>query len=403
MWSGGSAFTQGETWYNGPRHTQRMSSKSSGSPERRYGMSLPSHSTDTLLEEAARLVQQQEPAQICQYIATTAEEHLEWHERGLSLVAARNFLRPKARALMASGLMEKVTGGGWIGLRGHSGNSWLDRMEAVLVELAKRLFNVEFVEYRVPTGSLANGLLLLSVMEPGDPVMALSPKDGGHGSYGRNGYSGARTLSITDIPCFGDDYPIIDLERLAEEAESIRPKWFIIGSDSPLFPYPLREMVEIARGVGARIHYDGAHILGLATGGQFQDPLAEGATVLTASTHKTFPGPVGGIILTNDPDVWDRLFRFMNTSIGNYYNTRAAALAVTLAEMLAFGKDYAEAVVQNAQALAGALDAEGFTVVAKERGFTQSHIVLLDVGNQHKWDRLGPEKIIIMKSCVGAP
>jgi glycine hydroxymethyltransferase len=155
----------------------------------------------------------------------------------------------------------------------------------------------------------------------------------------------------------------------------------IIGSATLLFPYPLAEMAEIAQGVGAQIWYDGAHILGLAAGGQFQDPLHEGASVMTGSTQKTLPGPLGGLVLMHDPEVAERVTGKATSFIASNGNARTAALVVTLAEMLAFGKEYASAVVRNAQALARALDAEGFTVAGKDRGFTQSHVVLVDIGS----------------------
>ena len=153
----------------------------------------------------------------------------------------------------------------------------------------------------------------------------------------------------------------------------------MVGSATSMFPYPLREMSEIVRDVGARIFFDGAHFLGLSAGGQFQDPLAEGATVMTGSTQKTLPGPVGGMILMQDQDVAERVVKKTDAFISNYNNNRTAALVVTLAEMMAFGKEYAAKVVSNARALAGALDSEGFHVQGKDRGFTTSHVVVVDL------------------------
>ena len=280
---------------------------------------------------------------------------------------------------MGSGLMERVAGGGRVGERRKSGLAKLDRIEAILVQLARRLFGVAHVEYRVPTGSLANALFLLSVTVPGERIMVLPLRFGGHGTYGEAGYAGARGLEVLEMPCTASNSGEVDLDRLADAVARHEPRWLVVGSSWPLFPYPLAEIEAIAAEAGARILYDAAHVLGLIAGGCYQHPLREGAAALTASTHKTFPGPVGGIILTNDDDLASRIHDFTDRAIGNYHNQRAAALAVTLAEMVAFGQAYAAATVENAGALARALDTEGFEVVGRERGFTRSHVVVLDL------------------------
>ena len=189
----------------------------------------------------------------------------------------------------------------------------------------------------------------------------------------------------------------IDLEQLARDADRLRPRWIFVGSSRPLFPYPLPEIRRIADGVGAAILYDAAHILGLYAGGRFQDPLGEGAAAVTSSTHKTFPGPVGGLILTNRAGLGERIRNFTTTAIGNYHNNRAAALAVSLAEMLTFAEAYAEATILNAQALARAMDDAGLAVVGKAKGFTQSHVVMLDLSttmdSTECWKRLETARI----------
>ena len=334
---------------------------------------------DDLWREAGALADDDSGLAACEAIARAAADHVSWHDASVCLVASRNLLSPRARGMMASGLMERVAGGGRVGERRKSGLAKLDRIEAILVQLARRLFGVAHVEYRVPTGSLANALFLLSVTEPGERIMVLPLRFGGHGTYGEAGYAGARGLEVLEMPCTGSNSGEVDLDRLADAVARHEPRWLVVGSSWPLFPYPLAEIEAIAAEAGARILYDAAHVLGLIAGGCYQHPLREGAAALTASTHKTFPGPVGGIILTNDDDLASRIHDFTDRAIGNYHNQRAAALAVTLAEMAAFGQAYAAATVENAGALARALDAEGFEVVGRERGFTRSHVVVLDL------------------------
>ena len=330
-------------------------------------------------EEVLEVARDGDAIHAAELVANLAGEHNAWHEHSLNLVASHNLLSPRAKAIMQSNLIENHTSGG-IGARNHSGSILLDRIESMLVELAKKLFGVPYVEHRAPSGALSNGLFMFGAMEPGDRVIALPLKYGGHYTYLEGSYAGVMGLEISEMPCHGDDYPIINLELLAEQAEWVKPRWMIVGSATLLFPYPLKEMERIAQGVGAKIVYDGAHILGLAAGGQFQSPLGEGARVMTGSTQKTLAGPVGGLILMHDPEVAERVTRKTSSFLSSYNNSRTAALVVTLAELLAFGKQYASAVVGNAQHLARSLDAEGFTVAGKDRGFTTSHIVLVDLG-----------------------
>ena len=328
-------------------------------------------------EEAVRVAWEEEPDQLAQLVETLTDEHNSWHEHSINLVASHNIMSPRAKAILCSDLVENFSSGG-IGSRPHTGTVLLDRIETMLMEMAKKLWGVPYAEYRAPSGNLANGLFMLGAMDHGDRVIGLPEKYGGHYSYS-DSFASERRLEWTDIPCYGEDIPEINLELLADEVDRVKPKWLMVGSATSMFPYPLREMSEIAGNVGARIFFDGAHFLGLAAGGQFQDPLAEGAAVMTGSTQKTLPGPIGGMILMQDQDVAERVLAKTDAFISNYNNNRTAALVVTLAEMMAFGKEYAAKVVSNAQALARALDAEGFVVQGKDRGFTTSHVVVVDL------------------------
>ena len=328
-------------------------------------------------EEVVRAAWEEAPERLAAMAASLTDAHNDWHEHSINLVASHNVISPKAKAILCSDLVENISSGG-IGSRPHTGTVLLDRIETMLVEMAKKLWDVPYVEHRAPSGNLANGLFMLGAMNHGDRVIGLSQRYGGHYSYS-DSFASERGLEWTDIPCYGEEIPEINLEALADEVDRVKPRWLMVGSATSMFPYPLREMADIAESIGARIFFDGAHFLGLSAGGQFQDPLAEGATVMTGSTQKTLPGPVGGMILMRDEDVAKRVFKKTDAFISNYNNNRTAALVVTLAEMMAFGKEYAAKVVSNAQALAGALDAEGFAVHGKDRGFTTSHVVVVDL------------------------
>jgi glycine hydroxymethyltransferase len=322
-----------------------------------------------------------DPGRVVELVESLTEDHNAEYRRILDLNAAHSLLSPKVKAIMASDLMESSQAGG------DSSTESLDRAQALLVEMGKRLFDVPYVEYRPASGAQANGLFFLGAMKPGDPVMALSARNGGHYTYQQVSYPGAYGLDITEVPCDGEDYPTVNLERLADELQRVKPKWLTVGGATMLFPYQIREIAEMVHGVGGRLHYDGAHILGLAASGVFQDPLHEGASVMTGSTQKTLSGPLGGLVLMHDEDVAESLNSRIPNLIASFANNRTVALAVTMAEHIAFGNEYATAVVANARALSSALDAEGFRVPGKDRGFTQSHVVLVDLdATPHKAD-----------------
>jgi glycine hydroxymethyltransferase len=165
----------------------------------------------------------------------------------------------------------------------------------------------------------------------------------------------------------------------------LEPKLALVGQSVFLFPTPLREMADAAHEVGAKVMYDGAHVLGLIAGGQFQDPLREGADVMTGSSHKTFPGPQGGFMISDTDD--EKFQRKLNSAIfpgtnSSYHLHHVAGKVVALAEFAEFGANYAADIVANAKAFGEAMAAEGFDVLAEERGFTASHQILTRHGEQ---------------------
>jgi glycine hydroxymethyltransferase len=164
-----------------------------------------------------------------------------------------------------------------------------------------------------------------------------------------------------------------------------RPKTCLFGLSLFLFPFPLVELSDTLQEIGAKGWYDGAHVLGLIGGHKFQDPLHEGCAVLSGSTHKTLPGPQHGILLaeTDDAELKKHLTSAAFPGVtSNHHLNAMAALAVSLAEHLQFGRDYARVTVANAQALASALHDRGFDVLCPDKGFTQSHQVAVRVARE---------------------
>jgi len=179
----------------------------------------------------------------------------------------------------------------------------------------------------------------------------------------------------------------IDVDLTEKLIRIVKPKVALFGRSVFLFPAPIKELRGALDEVGATVWYDGAHVLGLIAGGKFQDPLHEGADVMTGSTHKTLPGPQRGMILANpqgDEEKRDKLWKKIQRGVfpgvlSNHHLHHMAALAVSLAEHIEFGRQYAEQIVRNAKTLAEELHTLGFKVLGEKNGFTESHTVLVDV------------------------
>jgi glycine hydroxymethyltransferase len=185
----------------------------------------------------------------------------------------------------------------------------------------------------------------------------------------------------------------------------VRPKVVALGASMTLFPFPLRAMQEIIAEWGGRLFFDGAHQLGLVAGGQFQDPLREGAAVMTGSAGKTFSGPQSGIIVWDDPALTESLTHAIFPVLAATHQVnRVAALAASAAELLAFGKEYMAQIVRNAQALGAALDHRGIPMLGAHKGYTTTQQVIADVrqfgGGLEVAQRLARANIITNKNLI---
>jgi glycine hydroxymethyltransferase len=176
----------------------------------------------------------------------------------------------------------------------------------------------------------------------------------------------------------------------------------VFGGSLITFPHPVKELAEVAHENGAAVGFDGSHVMGLIGGGQFQDPLKEGASVLFGSTHKSFFGPQGGIILADKEHGELLKGKIYPAFVDNAHWNRIAAMALALAEMNEFGKAYATQVIRNSKTLARALHDHGFPVICEHLGFTQSHQVIVDYGDPEQ-GRAVAEKLQranIITDCV---
>jgi glycine hydroxymethyltransferase len=310
-------------------------------------------------------------------VLSLVKKHEQWRgKQCLNLIPSENIMSPTARRLLSSELTHRYTARD----RFYMGTRFTDAIEQHGEKLARELFKAETADLRPLSGHIADMIVLANYTKPGDKLMCISPENGGYPGMWKEGLAGLLRLKPYSLPFSKDDWNI-KTEEATEAIQRVKPKIIILGASLILFPYKVNQLVKIARENGAFIGFDGSHVLGLIAGKQFQDPLAEGANALFGSTHKSFFGPQGGIILA-DKEHGERLKQKIYPAfVDNAHWNRIAALTYTLAEMKKFGKAYAKQVVCNAQALARALNDFGFPVICKHLGFTSSHQLILEYGD----------------------
>lgn len=301
---------------------------------------------------------------------------------GLGMIASENIISPNVKRAINSDLHGRYAEG-LPGKRYYQGCEDFDTIESLGINLAKKVFNAPFANIQSISGTVSNIGALKALAKPGDSITAVSTADGGHISHARMGAVGLRDLNVSTYP-WDVDRMEPDIDGSCALIRELKPTVTLVGQSVFLFPTPLKELADAAHEVGSTVMYDGAHVLGLIAGGVFQDPLREGADVMTGSSHKTFPGPQGGFLLSSNED--PKFQRKLNNSmfpgvVSSYHLHHVAGKVVALAEFEAFGSSYAQDIVKNAQIFAQALAAEGFDVLAESRGYTASHQVLTRHGD----------------------
>ncbi len=302
-----------------------------------------------------------------------------WRSSTINLIASENVLSQRARNLMGSDFAHRYAEG-HPGGRYYQGTAMIDAIETSVTEAFKQLFHCRQADVRPISGNLTNDAVFSTFIKPGDVVMVNSTPGGGHISHHRAGSVGKYTSNIVNFPMAADGYHM-DVDKTIEYAKALKPKVMVLGKSLFLFPEPVKELAEFCQKSKITLIYDGAHVLGLIAGGQFQDPLAEGALILNGSTHKTFFGSQRGVVMSNFEEAdWKKVDRatFPGASSNHHLHT-LAVLGVAVYEMLEFGQDYARQTIANAKCLGQKLYDRGFKVQAPEFGFTQSHQIAVDV------------------------
>ncbi|MFX1374957.1 MAG: serine hydroxymethyltransferase [Promethearchaeota archaeon] len=299
-------------------------------------------------------------------------------QKTINLIASENVISQTAKSISYSDFAHRYAEG-VVYHREYQGQRYHDEIEQIAIDSVKNLFGCKFADVRCPAATTANIAIYYGLCNHGDKIFTLSVPNGAHISMRKFGGAGLRGLKIFDIPFDYDRYNI-DMDLFGNLILGLKPNIITLGASVFLFPHPITEIKEICEDIGTIIHYDGSHVLGLIAGGEFQDPLVEGADVLMGSTHKTFPGPQGAIICTNNENYYHNIERgIFPGTVSNHHLHRLPPLAIVCEEMKKFGKNYAKQTIKNAKAFAAELDRKGFKVLGKKLGYTESHQILVDL------------------------
>jgi len=330
--------------------------------------------------------------------------HNKWRgKETINLIASENVTSPLVESLYLSDAMHRYAEGLPF-KRFYQGTKYIDEIEVMCGKLMGELFRAQYVDLRPISGTLANGAVFYSLGSRGDRTCICPLPGGGHVSHSEYGIMGALGLKPTPLPFDWEEFNI-DVDKASKVIKEVKPKFIVLGASVIIFPHPVRELKEAAEEVGSRLVFDAAHVLGLIAGNRYPNPLLDGADVVTSSTHKTFPGPQGGVVLTNDEEIYKRVRRVIfPVFVSNHHLHRLAATAMTAIEMKYFGEAYASQIVKNSKRLAESLYEKGFKVLGEGKGFTETHQVLLDVkelgGGAKVAAKLEEANIIVNKNIL---
>ncbi len=333
-----------------------------------------SEKSNDLSQKIVTETSETKPQDIASKIEALAARSRRIHERDcFNLNPATNTMNPRAEALLSAGLGTRPSLGA-PGDKYEMGLEAIEEIEVIATELACSVFNANFAEIRVGSGALANLYCFMALCQPGDSIIVPPGSIGGHVTHHSAGAAGLYGVQIHEAPVASDGYTV-DTDALAQKAYEVRPKLITIGGSLNLTPHPVAQIRKIADDVGASILFDAAHQCGIIAGGQWPNPLHEGADVMTMSTYKSLGGPPSGLIVTNDVTLAQRLDAIAFPGLtANFDVAKTAALAVCLADWQALGAGYAGTMISLAKRLASELLDRDVPVYCPSGGTpTQSH------------------------------
>ena len=258
------------------------------------------------MQALAKTTQESPSDDIDTRLLQLAKDNLQIHAKDcFNLNPATNVMNPKAEELLATGMGNRPSLG-YPGDKYEMGLEAIEEVEVIAAELAAEVFRAEYAEIRVASGAMANLYGFLAVCKPGDTIIAPPPSIGGHVTHHDQGCAGLFGLKIEYAPVDSDGYTV-DLERLEKLALSTNPKLITIGGSLNLFPHPVGDIRTIADKIGAKVLFDAAHQCGIIAGKSWPNPLHQGAHLMTMSTYKSLGGPAGGLIVSNDAELSEKL------------------------------------------------------------------------------------------------
>ncbi len=295
-------------------------------------------------------------------------------KRNLELIASENIVSPAVMAAMGSCLTNKYAEG-YPGKRYYGGCQYVDIVETIAIERAKKLFGAAYANVQTHSGAQANTAVYFALLNPGDTVMGMSLAHGGHLTHGSPVNLSGKYFNFVSYGL--GDSETIDYDAVQKMAEENKPKLIVAGASAYPRIIDFPRLKEIAQSVGALLMVDMAHIAGLVAAGVHPSPVPY-ADITTTTTHKTLRGPRGGLILTNNEELAAKINKavFPGTQGGPLMHV-IAGKAVCFGEALKPEfKDYGQRIVDNAQALAKGLVEKGFNLVS---GGTDNHLMLVDL------------------------
>jgi len=333
-------------------------------------------------------------------------KHHDWFKKSIPLIASENITSPAVDEACASDFSHRYAEG-WSGERVYAGCTFIDQIEDICMDLTREYFNCIHADVRPVSGVVANLVMYNAFTSDNNGKMCcMAIVRGGHISHGPRFAKSGREIFGTagttrginvEYLAFDNDEMNLDIDASAKVIREFEPELLLFGGSVFLFPHPVKELGDVAKEVGAYVGYDAAHVAGLIGSGYFQDPLREGADAMTMSTHKTLPGPQHGALVSNREDLIDKLRSCAFPALlSNHHLHNVAGLAIAVAEMLEFGKEYHKNVIDNAKALGQALYERGINVLMEHKGFTESHQIVVDITEFEKTIGLGGdiEKIL---------
>jgi len=238
-------------------------------------------------------------------------------------------MNPRAEALLSSGIGTRPSLG-YPGDKYEMGLEAIEQIEVICAELCAEVFQAKYAEIRVPSGAIANLYAFMALCQPGDDIIVPPASIGGHVTHHQAGCAGLFGLNIHHAPVLADGYTV-DVDGLAKLAQKVRPKLITIGGSLNLAPHPVQQIAEIAKGVGAKTLFDAAHQCGIIAGRAWDNPLSQGADLMTMSTYKSLGGPPAGLIVTNDAGIAETLDHIAFPGMtANFDAAKSAALAIAM-------------------------------------------------------------------------